>query len=62
MIASNDVRTLLIAVKGNKVGGPSTIAGQLSFSNGFTPGNAPGTLQGDIPADNYSTSTCKVIK
>lgn len=62
MIASNDARTLLIAVRGHKIGGPSTVAGQLSFSNGFTPGNAPGTLNGDLPADNYSTSTCKVIK
>lgn len=62
MIASNDARTLLIAIKGNKVGGPSTIAGQLFFSNGFTPGNVPRALQGDNPADNYSTSTCKVIK
>ncbi len=62
MIASNDARTLLIAVRGIKAGGPSTIAGQLTFSNGFTPGNVPGTLNGDSPADNSSTSTIKVLQ
>lgn len=61
MIASNDARTLLIAVRGINTGGPSTIAGQLTFSNGFTPGNIPGTLKGDNPADNSSTSTIKVL-
>lgn len=62
MIASNDSRTILIAVQGNKIGGPSTIAGQLSFSNGEAPGTTPGVLAGDNPADNFSTSTCEVIK
>jgi hypothetical protein len=60
MIAANDVRTLLIAIRGNKVGGPSTIFGQLSFSNGISPGTAPGILKGDNPGDNSSTSSCKV--
>jgi hypothetical protein len=62
MIASRDARTLLIAIKGNKTGGPSTIVGQLLFSNGIAPGTEPGSLQGDLPADNSSTSTCKVIR
>lgn len=62
MIAANDNRTLLIAIRGNDIGGPSTIAGQLSFSDGTAPGTAPGTLPGDITADNFSTSTIKVGK
>jgi hypothetical protein len=60
MIAATDSRTLLIAIRGNKIGGPSTIIGQLSFSNGISPGTAPGNLPGDNPGDNSSTSTCKV--
>ena len=62
MIAANDVRTILIALKGSKVGGPLSIAGRLSFSDGLEPGIATGILQGDLPADNFSTTTCKVIK
>ena len=62
IIAENDARTLLIAINGTKIGGPLTILGQLSFSNGEEPGTAPGTLKGDNPADNSSTSTCKVIR
>ena len=62
MIAAHDARTILIAMKGIKVGGPSTITGQLTFSNGESPGTAPGVLAGDNPADNSSTSTCRVIK
>ena len=62
LIAAHDARTLLIAIRGNKIGGPSTITGQLSFSNGQAPGTAPGTLPGDNPADNVSTTTCKVVR
>lgn len=61
IIAANDARTLLIAIKGNKVGGPSTISGSLSFSNGNAPGTEPGTSPGDNPADNSSTSTIRVV-
>jgi hypothetical protein len=62
IIAPNTARTILIAIQGNKIGGPSTISGQLSFSNGAAPGSAPGSLPGDNPADNSSTSTIKVIR
>lgn len=61
IIAPNDARTLLIALKGKKVGGPVTISGQLSFSNGIAPGIEPGSSERDNPADNFSTSTCTVI-
>src|SRR5262245_12663030 len=43
IIASRDRRTILIAIKGDNVGGPSTISGNLSFSNGEAPGTEPGT-------------------
>lgn len=62
MIAATDARTILIAIRGDKIGGPSTISCQLSFSDGISPGTSPGTLPGEHPADNRSTSTIKVIK
>lgn len=62
LIAANDARTLLIAIKGEKIGGPSTIAGQILFANGQPPGTVPGVLEGDNPADNSSTSTIKVTR
>jgi hypothetical protein len=62
MIAATDARTLLIALHGNKIGGPLTVLGQLTFSDGNAPGIAPGVLKDDNPADNSSTSTCKVVK
>lgn len=54
-------RTILIAIEGKAVGGPSTISGTLMFSNGEAPGSASGgPTHGDNPADNSSTSTCEV--
>jgi len=55
-------RTVFIAVTGKNPGGPLTVSGNLSFSNGLAPGSMPGgpTIR-DNPADNNSTSTCKVI-
>lgn len=61
MIAAKDARTILIALRGNKTGGPSTITGTLSFSNGEAPGTTAGLIKGDNPGDNSSTTTCKVI-
>lgn len=62
IIAPNDSRTLLIAIRGKNAGGPVPISGQLFFSNGVPPGSDPGSLKGDNPADNYSTSSCTIIK
>ncbi len=62
MIAATDARTILIAIEGVKPGGPSTIIGTLSFSNGKSPGTEPGTLPGDNTGDNNSTSTIKVVR
>jgi hypothetical protein len=59
----NECRTILIAMKGKGIGGPSTISGNLTFSNGIAPGAAAGSATtGDNPADNASTSTIKVYK
>lgn len=60
VITVNDVRTILIAVEGLALGGPLTIAGSISFSNGNAPGTAPGILNGDNTADNLSQSTVQV--
>ncbi len=62
MLSAIDNRTILISFKAIKIGGPSTLTGQLLFSNGIEPGTEIGTLIGDLPGDNYSTSTCKVIE
>ena len=59
----NENRTILIAFKGKAIGGPSTIIGNLNFSNGITPGSEVGiSLIGDNTADNSSTSSIKVIR
>lgn len=61
LIAPNDVRTILVAISGKaNTHKPVMLSGQLSFSNGVTPGTAPGSLDGDNPADNFSTSSCMV--
>lgn len=62
LIAPNDARTLLLSLKGVQMGGPVSISGQLSFSNGAAPGSEPGSLAGDKPADNFSTSSCTVVQ
>jgi hypothetical protein len=62
MIAPTDGRVILIALKGEKVGGPNIITGQLSVADGIEPGMTPGVLQGDLTADNYSTTSCQVVK
>lgn len=56
-------RTILIAARGKSVGGPSTISGTLTFSNGMAPGTAAGaSTPGDNPADNVSTTSIKVTR
>jgi hypothetical protein len=62
-LPTNGCRTILIAMQGKSIGGPSTISGNLTFSNGIAPGSTPGpATPGDNPADNASTSTIKVIR
>ena len=62
-IGQNDSRTILISIKGNELGGPSTISSNLLFSNGIEPGSASGiSTMGDNLADNISSSTIMVVK
>jgi hypothetical protein len=60
VIAPGDLRTILIKVQGNTLGGPSTIIGQLSFSGGTNCGS-PGSLTGNNPADDNSSTSIQVI-
>jgi hypothetical protein len=53
-------RIFVITIQGNTLGGPSTIVGQLTFSGGVNCGS-PGSLAGDSPADNNSTTSIQVI-
>ncbi len=62
MIPENASRTILIAMRAKDVGGPSTISGNLTFSDGKAPGLIVGTATiGDNVADNASTTTIKVL-
>jgi SprB repeat len=60
VIAPGQLRTILVRIQGNTLGGPSTIVGQLSFSGGTNCG-APGSLSGNNTADDGSTSSIQVI-
>ena len=61
-IPANTCRTILVQVQGNSLGGPSTISGNMLFSNGSAPGSASGSATpGDNPSDNSSTSTIEVV-
>ena len=63
IISENENCTILIALKGKAVGGPSTVMGNLSFSNGIAPGSTVGSAtKGDNTADNSSTSSVRVMK
>jgi hypothetical protein len=62
-IPNNESRTILIALKGEKIGGASSILVNLGFSNGIAPGSATGSATvGDNNADNSSTSSITVVK
>ena len=62
-IPAHGCRTILIAMEGKAIGGPSTVSANLLFSNGESPGAiSGGPTRGDNPADNSSTSTCTIIR
>jgi hypothetical protein len=62
IIPQNASRTILIAMRAKAVGGPYTISGNLTFSDGKAPGLMVGTATvGDNIADNTSTTTVKVV-
>ncbi len=60
LIGSTDSRIILIALKGIKPGGPAIINGQLFFADGNAPGTESGTLTGDVPTDNNSSTSIQV--
>jgi SprB repeat len=60
VIPSGALRTVLIKIQGNALGGPQTILGQLSFSGGTNCGS-PGSLSGNNTADDGSSSSIQVI-
>lgn len=63
IIPENTSRTILIAMKGVGIGGPSSIMGNVFFSNGIEPGILNGiATKGDNIADNSSTSTIRVMQ
>jgi hypothetical protein len=63
IIPENGSRTILIAMQGKSIGGPSTISANLTFSDGKAPGLIVGTPTiGDNAADNTSTTTIKVLQ
>lgn len=54
-------RSILIAVKGIHVGGPSSIRANLQFSNGVATGNESGTpTANDLNGDNNASTSIKV--
>jgi Secretion system C-terminal sorting domain len=60
VIPAGETRTAIIKIQGTAVGGPSTIGGTLQFGPGTTVCTGLGTLNGDSPADNTSTTTITV--
>lgn len=62
IIPENASRTILIAMKGIGIGGPSAIIGHIFFSNGIEPGilNGIATKEDNI-ADNSSISTIRIL-
>lgn len=61
-IPENASRTVLIALKGNQVGGPAIINANLLFSNAVEPGMSNGAApKDDKTADNFSTSSIRVL-
>ncbi len=59
VIPSGVSRNFIVKLQGTAVGGPSTIAGSLDFTNGVC-GNSGFTLAGDNQSDNSSTTTITV--
>ena len=63
IIPENSTRTILIAMKAESIGGPTSINGNIYFSNGIAPGNLSGiSTKEDNLADNSSSSTVKVFQ
>ena len=60
VIPAGATREIIIKIEGNTEGGPSTISGNLLFGNGTSCTAFGGSLNGDNPADNSSSTTITV--
>ena len=60
IIPAGVTRTVIIKIQGNAIGGPSTIGATLQFGPGTGVCTGLGTLNGDAPADNISSTTITV--
>jgi len=61
VIGGSSSRTIFIKVKGVSTGGPSTFSGQINFANGVSCAIAGPTVSGNNTADDFSTSTVRVV-
>ena len=61
IIPSTVTRSIFIKITGNAIGGPSTILGALQFGPGTGVCTGFGSLNGDNPADNNSSTTITVV-
>jgi SprB repeat len=60
VIPAGATRTAIIKIQGTAIGGPSTIGGTLQFGPGTGVCTGLGSLNGDAPADNTSSTTITV--
>lgn len=61
IIPQDSVRRVFIKIRGVSLGGPSTVTGVLSFGPGTGVCTGPGSLPGDVTADNTSQTTITVV-
>ena len=60
VIPAGETRTAIIKIQGTATGGPFTIGGTLQFGPGTTVCTGLGTLNGDGPADNITSTAVTV--
>ena len=61
VIPAGGTREIIIKIQGNAIGGPSFISGNLLFGNGTSCTAFGGSLNGDNPADNSSSTTITIV-
>jgi large repetitive protein len=61
VIPAGETRTVIIKILATALGGPLTIQGTLQFGPGTAVCTGLGTLNGDAPADNTTTTTVTVV-
>lgn len=61
VIPAGETRTAVLKIQGTALGGPLTIGATLQFGPGTGVCTGLGTLNGDAPADNISSTTITVV-